>query len=170
MATTRKRAKTTAKTEEQAPVVETAPKKKTTRKKRATKAKPSITSIPPVQVNDADLMWEELRNLPIEMFALPNQRVADHLTRVAGVPNELYLKPNSPAALPSFETLLNGQTIIRVERTAEGDPINVSYPKYEMEETDLYIVVRRFVPPSEKPEYQPVATRQGAAVVMEPKK
>jgi len=156
MATTRKRAKTTAKTEEQ---VEAAPKK-TTRKKRATKAKPSITNIPPVQVNDADLMWEELRNLPIEMFALPNQRVEDYLMRVAGIPNELYLKPNSPAALPSFETLLNGQTIIRVERTAEGDPINVSYPKYEMEETDLYIVVRRFVPPAEKPEYQLVAKMQ----------
>ena len=71
--------------------------------------------------NEADVVWEELRNLPIEMFALPNQRVEDHLLRVNGMPDALYLRPKSAAALPAIEALLNGQVTLRVERTAEGD-------------------------------------------------
>jgi len=126
------------------------------KKTRATKAKPSITSVPPVQVNDADLMWNELRSLPIQMYALPNQMVEDHLIRVVGVPNELYLKTKSSAALPALEELIRSLTMLRVERTAEGDPITISYPKYEMKETDMYIVITRFVPPKERPELQPV--------------
>ena len=118
------------------------------------------------KVNEADAIWGELRNLPIEMFALPNQRVENHLLRVRGVPHELYLKPKSAAALPALEALLKGQVSLRVERTAEGDPVNVSYPKYEMEETELYIVVKRFVPPPERPELQPVPqTKDGMVVV-----
>jgi hypothetical protein len=130
--------------------------KKTTAKKTTVKKE-----------NEADAIWEELRHLPIEMFALPNQMVEDHLLRVRGVPNQLFVKPKSPAALPALEALLKGQTMIRVERTAEGDPINVSYPKYELEETDLYLVVKRHVPPPERAELQPVPgqTRGGMVVV-----
>ena len=120
------------------------------------------------KVTEAESIWAELRNLPIEMFALPNQRVEDHLLRVKGVPGVLYLKPRSAAALPALEALLKDQTTLRVERTAEGDPINVSYPKYEMEETELYIVVKRHVPPSERAELQPVATTTKDGVVVVP--
>jgi len=87
---------------------------------------------------------------------LPNQMVEDHLIRVVGVPNELYLKTKSSAALPALEELIRSLTMLRVERTAEGDPITISYPKYEMKETDMYIVITRFVPPKERPELQPV--------------
>ncbi|KKN60996.1 hypothetical protein LCGC14_0526210 [marine sediment metagenome] len=120
------------------------------------------------KVNEADSIWAEIRNLPIEMFALPNQRVENHLLRVRGVPNELYLTAKSPAALPALEALLGGQVTLRVERTAEGDPINVSHPKFEMEETELYIVIRRHVPPTERLELQPVATRASDNMVVVP--
>lgn len=120
--------------------------------------KKKVTKKVVVQPDKAEVLWNELRNLPIEVFALPNQRVEDHLNRVAGIPNKLYLRTKSAAALPAFETLLNGLSIIRVERTAEGDPVNVSYPKYIMEENDMYIVVEHFIPPTERPELQPVKT------------
>ena len=118
--------------------------------------------------NKADVLWGELRNLPIEMFALPNQRLEDHLIRVNGIPSVLYLRTKSAAALPALEVLLNKQVIIRVERTAEGDPVNVSYPKYIMEENEMYIMVKHFIPPSERPELQPVKmirTKDGMVVV-----
>ncbi|MDP2683528.1 MAG: hypothetical protein Q8P20_00575 [bacterium] len=92
------------------------------------------------QNDEGDLIWEELRNLPIEMFALPNQRVEDHILRVKGVPGKLYVKARSSAVLPALEILLNGQKAIEKE-----GPTNVSYPKYEMVESEMYIEIKRFV-------------------------
>lgn len=103
--------------------------KKTT-KKEISKKKRVVKKEKP-QSTESDFMWEELRYLPIEMFALPNQVVENHIERVGGVPDALYLRPKSPAALPAFVDL--------VSRLVAG-----KLPKYQVEETDLYIIVKRF--------------------------
>jgi hypothetical protein len=118
----------------------------------------------------ADEIWEEIRNLPIEMFALPNQRVEDHLVRMQVTPNELYLKPKSSSALPAFEAMLKGQVVLIQQATG-----NICAPKYLMEETDLYIIVRRNTSVAKKPgvldlNAHPVPELRDGAVVMSGRK
>ena len=117
------------------------------------------------KVNEADVIWEELRSLSIDMFALPDQMVENHLLRVRGVPNELYLRAKSAAALPALEVVLKGQVTRRVEQTAQGS-MNVSYPKYDMEQTELYIVVKRHALPQEESELRPALQAKDGMVVV----
>ena len=125
------------------------------------------------KVSEGEVLWNEIRGLPIDMFALPNQCVEDHLIRVAGagvgVGDALYLRTKSPAALPALEAVLKGQVQFRKEPGASGDPVNVSYPKYTLEEADDYLIIKRFMPLSERSELQPVPEKQGSSVVMAPK-
>lgn len=59
-------------------------------------AKPALTT-------DSDLIWQEIKDLPIEMFALPNQFVAQYCTPVPVDPTKLYLLLRTSAVLPSLE-------------------------------------------------------------------
>ncbi|MAE86136.1 MAG: hypothetical protein CMB80_25590 [Flammeovirgaceae bacterium] len=106
----------------------------------------------------ADQLWNEIKDLPIEMFSLPNQRVLNHVTRKGGTPDSVVLSLNSPAVLPSLEATLNAQKQYRdkVSRAmkAEGENVTDTYPKYEMEEAEGYVVVRRHVPATDRPELQ----------------
>lgn len=145
-------------------------KKKTTRKtkstskktikkatKKATKsvAKDTVKTEAPV-TDFADQLWEELRSKPINMFALPNQKVEDHVTRVKGVPGALCVTMKSPAALPALEEVLNSHEQTVVERTEVGDPVEVQYPLYEMQENEGgYVLIKRYLPPHKRPELQP---------------
>lgn len=77
----------------------------------------------------ADEIWAEIKDKTIEMYALPGQTVADHVTRKV-VPGELvFLKPKSPAVIASLQeaigkdyicNVLDGGTIT-VERTKKND-------------------------------------------------
>lgn len=109
--------------------------------------------------NSADQLWNEIKDLEIEMFSLPNQRVCDHVVRKGGTPDSVVLGLNSPAVLPSLEATLQRQKQYRkkVSRAmkAEGENVTDTFPKYEMEEADAgYVVVRRHVPAPDKPELQ----------------
>jgi len=57
----------------------------------------------PAPKTEADKMWDEIKDLPIEMFALPNQTVAQHCSPVPVDPAKLYLVMRSTAVLPSLE-------------------------------------------------------------------
>ena len=107
----------------------------------------------------ADVLWDEIKGLPIEMFSLPNQRVLDHVKRKGGTEDSVVLSLNSPAALPALETTLNAQKQYRDKVSyamkAEGENITEAYPKYKMEEAEGgYIIVRRYVPETDRPELQ----------------
>ena len=121
--------------------------KKRATKKKATKNKDDV----------AEQLWDEIKGLPIEMFSLDNQRVLDHVTRKGGTPDSVVLSLKSPAVLPSLETTLNAQKQYRDKVSyamkAEGENVTEAFPKYEMEEADGgYVIVRRYVPPTDKPE------------------
>jgi len=75
---------------------------------------------PPAPVkNDADVMWDQIKDLPIEMFALPNQVVAMHCTPVPVDPTKLYLVLRSSAVLPSLEeSLKRNFTVEMVDKWA----------------------------------------------------
>lgn len=70
-----------------------APAKPTAPAEEAVKAPPT----------DSDLIWQEIKNLPIEMFALPDQFVGQYCTPVPVDPTRLYLLLRTSAVLPSLE-------------------------------------------------------------------
>jgi hypothetical protein len=55
---------------------------------------------------ESEKIWDEIKNLPIEMFGLPSQTVAQHCTPVSVDPNRLFLTIRSTATLPALETTL----------------------------------------------------------------
>lgn len=73
--------------------------------------------------SEADKIWDEIRNLPIQMFGLPGQVVAQHAVPFPIEPSKLYLTIRSSATLPSLEV-------------AVGD-------KFTVEQADRFVIVAR---------------------------
>jgi hypothetical protein len=61
----------------------------------------------PVQPQtESDKLWEKMRQLPLDIFALPDQTVEMHCKRVPLDPNSVHLKLKSTAVLPALEQSL----------------------------------------------------------------
>lgn len=60
----------------------------------------------------AGAIWTEIKDKPIEMFALPNQVVGMHCHPIPVEPNRLYLVANSSAVLPSLEVAVGKSYVI----------------------------------------------------------
>jgi len=75
----------------------------------------------------SDEIWDEIKNLPLDAYALPNQKVHNHVTRLIGGPNtEVYLRLKSSGIIISLEAILSA--------------------KYDVLQNDEYTVVRRKLP------------------------
>lgn len=72
-------------------------------------------------------IWNEIKDKPIEMFALPNQVVSMHAHPINIEPSRLYLTLNSTSVLPSLETAIG--------------------KKYTVELADKFVIVARAVVP-----------------------
>lgn len=107
----------------------------------------------------SDELWTEIQQLPMDMWGLSNQRVKDHVEKLAGTGEQLYLKLSAPAVLPALETALAARQQFVVEdsyeRHHQGEDVEVPYPMYTLQEVDNYVVVTRFIPPTVKKELQP---------------
>jgi hypothetical protein len=79
---------------------------------------------------EAGKIWEEIKNRPIEMFALPNQTISQYASPAPIEPSKLYLLTRATSALPSIEQ-------------AVGD-------KFTVQQVDKYVVVARAVVPLTK--------------------
>lgn len=55
---------------------------------------------------ESDLMWNEIKDLPIDMFSLPNQKVSDHVNKLNIPGDQLLLTLNVSSALPALETAI----------------------------------------------------------------
>lgn len=86
-----------------------------------------------VESTKAAKIWDKIRNAPIEIYALPNQVVADHVKREqkleAAVPDSLHLTLKSAAVLPALEESLH-----RV-RLGSGE-------KFDISQQSVYTVVK----------------------------
>jgi hypothetical protein len=69
----------------------------------------------------AEKIWDEIKDLKIEMFALPDQRVHHYCKPVTIDPSKLFLIASAGSALPSLEAAIA--------------------PKYVVEKQDRFIVV-----------------------------
>jgi hypothetical protein len=63
--------------------------------------------------NEADVLWDEIKDLPIQVFALPNQKVSNYLNRV-NIPSVLFVKPTASAVLPALEECLGNRYSVEV--------------------------------------------------------
>lgn len=71
----------------------------------------SSSKVVPVKT-DAELIWEEIKDLSIEMFALPGQTVALHCKPFLVEPSKLYLEAKSTATLPSLEVAIGSKYVV----------------------------------------------------------
>jgi hypothetical protein len=59
----------------------------------------------------ASKLWDQIKDLPIELFALPNQTIKDHVKREEEMekvfPEEIYITLRSAAVYPALEEALN---------------------------------------------------------------
>lgn len=78
-----------------------------------------------MQGTDAGDIWNEIKDLNIEMFALPDQKIHMHARPVAVEPSKLYLLTNSSSVLPSLETAVG--------------------KRYTVELADKFVIVARAV-------------------------
>lgn len=100
----------------------------------------SAQSVTPQQ-SEAERIWEEIKNLPIQMFGLPGQVIAQHAAPFSIEPSKLYLTIRSSATLPSLESALNEG----FEKRMCGS--------FTVEQADRFVVVARktasmFPPPA----------------------
>lgn len=62
------------------------------------------------EVTKASKLWDKIKDIPLEIFALPNQTVKDHIKREEAMeaifPNDVYVTLRSQAVLPALENAL----------------------------------------------------------------
>lgn len=100
------------------------------KKKVDTKNTPAPVPVtpPPVMVKTAaDKIWDEIKNLNIEMFGLADQRVHMYCKPVPADPTKLFLVASAGAVLPALELVVA--------------------PRYAVEQVDRFIVVTPAVNP-----------------------
>jgi hypothetical protein len=79
---------------------------------------------------EAGKIWDEIKDKPIEMFALPEQKISHYAAPAMVEPSKLYLVTRATSVLPSIETAVGKQ--------------------YTVELMDKYVVVSRTVVPLTK--------------------
>ncbi len=84
-------------------------------------------------------LWDQIKDLPIEIFALPNQTVKDHVKREDGMekvfPEDVYVTLRSAAVYPALEEALgSGQ--------ARGQIKLAKNEKFELSQSAKFTVIK----------------------------
>lgn len=106
--------------------VKTNKKLETPTKKTALPVVLPVPLSPPAPVpvkSESQKIWDEIMNLPIQMFGLPDQFVFQHCTPVTVEPSNLYVTIRSSATLPSLEAAIA--------------------PKFTVELADKFVIIKR---------------------------
>lgn len=74
---------------------------------------------------ESEKIWDEIKDLPIDMFSLPNQKVSDHVVKKPLPGNKLYVTLNSSAVITALEAAVAG--------------------RFDLEQADKYIIISRRV-------------------------
>jgi hypothetical protein len=98
------------------------------------------TQIKTHKVTEADKIWDEISKLPISIFALPNQRVEDHLEKLPVPGNVLYVRPRSPAVIQALEVAIGANYVVQ---TTEKGYFQVTRTEKLPEIQDDYVVFQR---------------------------
>lgn len=91
-------------------------------------AAPPVPVPPPPPVkSEAEKIWDEIKNRPIQMFGLPDQFVFQHATYIAVEPTSAYVIIRSSATLPSLEAAVA--------------------PDFTVELADKFVIIKRVPKP-----------------------
>jgi hypothetical protein len=88
--------------------------KKTDKEDMKEKKSPKEMAVEAIQGSLAGEIWEEIKDKPIEMFALPEQKVNMHCHPIPIEPSRLFLLISSSAVLPSLETALGKHYVVEL--------------------------------------------------------
>jgi hypothetical protein len=92
-----------------------------------------------VQQTQAAKLWEKIKDLPIDIFALPNQTVKNHVTRVEEMdnvfPNDIYVILRSAAAYPALEEALGNAQARNQIKLEKGE-------RFELSQSHKYTVIK----------------------------
>ena len=88
------------------------------------------------EATESDKIWAEIEELPIDMFALPDQKIKNHVQRVKVTPTEVYLKLKSTSVVASLEAALGR--------------------RFELEMAEGYVIVRRAAQAMGMPKPEPL--------------
>lgn len=83
---------------------------------------------------EADKIWEEISNVTLDLFALPNQKVSDHVEFLPVPGTTLYLKPKSSAVLPALETALVNKFVVSTNDGNKYITVKRVEPKVDIDE------------------------------------
>jgi len=78
-------------------------------------------------MSEAEKIWEEIKDKPISMYALPNQKVSDHLEKLPVKGNILYVRLMSSAVVGTLEEAIGKE--------------------YEVEQSSQYTLIKRAAKP-----------------------
>lgn len=103
---------------------------------------------PPVPVKtEGQLIWEEIKDLPIQMFGLPNQTVELHATPFEVDPHRLFLTIRSSAVLPSLESTLAEYTdkmdMVAKKVADVQHTVPINHSRFTVELADRFVIVTR---------------------------
>lgn len=91
------------------------PKKTNPTKKPQPKVAAPVVAPVSTAKTEAEKIWDEVKSLPINMFALPNQTVADHVSPIPQIdPTKLYATVRSTATLPSLEAAVGSKFVVEL--------------------------------------------------------
>ena len=83
--------------------------------------------VKPVVHSEADLIWKEIQDLPIDMFALPGQKVSQYVKKLEVPGDQLLVKITASSVLPSLESAL----------------ASVKARRYVVELAEGYVIIKR---------------------------
>lgn len=91
---------------------------------------PEPKQVEKVKAPESDLIWEEIKALPLDIFGLSYQSVQDHVKKIELPGNECYISFKVGSVLPSLEDTLSNMKLTRGK-------------KYLIENADKYYYVKR---------------------------
>ena len=66
------------------------------------------------KITEADLIWDEIKDKEVQIYALPNQLLSNHVTKLPIPGACLYLRTNSPAIQSMLETVIGDKYEVHV--------------------------------------------------------
>jgi len=64
------------------------------------------------QRTESDKIWEDIKNVELNLFGLPNQRVEEYCAVATVEPSKLYLITKASAVLPALEEAVSGKYVV----------------------------------------------------------
>lgn len=74
-------------------------------------------------IRESEKIWNEIKDLQLDLFSLPDQRVCEHVQRLDVMPNAVYGKLKSSAVFIALEVLLQEKFLVEQR---EGDFVMIS--------------------------------------------